>query len=498
METMGIKIAFLAVYIAMTIVIGVVSMKKVTGVNSFLLGGRNMGAWLSAFAYSTSYFSAVLFIGYAGKSGWGFGLPAVWIGVGNAVLGALAAWLLLAKPTRVMTHRLQVKTMPEFFGVRYGSDAMKIVSACIVFIFLIPYSASVYAGLSYLFESVLHIPYIYCMIFIAVLTALYLTMGGYIATALTDFIQGIIMLAGMAIMVIAIVSQPQVGGFTKIVENLRAVDPGLVSLFGGKNWFALLSLVVLTSIGTWALPQMVHKFYAIKDTRSIKKATAVSTVFCLIISVGAYFIGSLGRLFYTADEFKTVLNGNFDLIIPNILSTSLSTVVISIIMLLVLSASMSTLASIVLTSSSAITIDLVGGYLAKDMSKKRQMLLMRSLCVVFVALSFIIAYKPTGILLLMSFSWGALASAFMGPFIYGLFWKGTTKAGAFSGMLAGLGVLLALMFYFRFDAGLSAQCGLVGMVVSMVVTPVVSLFTKKLPEVHVRRVFTAETEDVAK
>ena len=495
---MAVKIAFLVAYIAMTIIIGVVSMKKVTGVNSFLLGGRNMGAWLSAFAYSTSYFSAVLFIGYAGKSGWAFGLPAVWIGVGNAVLGALVAWVMLAKRTRVMTHQLKVKTMPEFFGVRYNSDLLKILSACIVFVFLIPYSASVYAGLSYLFESVLHIPYLYCMIFIAVLTALYLTMGGYIATAMTDFIQGIIMLAGVVIMIVAIVSQPQVDGFSSIVSNLREVDPNLVSVFGGENWFALLSLVVLTSIGTWALPQMVHKFYAIKDVRSIKKATVVSTVFCLIISVGAYFIGSLGRLFYTAEEFQTQLGGNFDLIIPNILSTSLSTVVISIIMLLVLSASMSTLASIVLTSSSAITIDLVGGYLAKDMGRKGQMRLMRVLCVAFVVLSFIIAYKPTGILLLMSFSWGALASACMGPFIYGLFWKGTTKAGALAGMITGLAVLLALMVYFNFDSGLSAQCGLVGMVVSMVVVPVVSWFTKKLPAEHVAYAFTAETEGEAK
>ncbi|MDK2800530.1 MAG: solute:Na+ symporter, family [Clostridiales bacterium] len=490
-----LKFVFIALYVVLMLVIGFVSMKKASTLQDFFLGGRKMGPWVSAFAYGTTYFSAVLFIGYAGKIGWVFGLSSIWIGIGNAILGSLLAWIVLAKKTRNMTHRLDASTMPEFFEKRYNSRALKIFSALIIFIFLVPYSASVYAGLSYLFKSVFQIEYVYCMLFMAILTAIYLVLGGYMATVMTDFIQGIIMIVGILLMIGYVVVNPSVGGLTEGIQRLSQIPNDgirLVSFFGGSNWFGLLSLIVLTSFGSWGLPQMVHKFYAIKDEKSIFKATIVSTGFAMLIASGAYFVGAFGRLYL--NNTIPMVNGkqNFDMIMPEILKIALPEAVLIVILLLVLSASMSTLASIVLTSSSAIAIDLVQGYLFPNMKKDKVMLLMRILCLVFIIFSFIVAYKPNAILALMSFSWGTVAGAFIGPFIYGLYWKGTTQLGAWAGMVGGFLTSIILAIQSNMNASQAPMFGMIAMIVSIIAVPVVSVITPKFSHTHISEVFNTQ------
>lgn len=478
-----IKYVILLLFVAMMIAIGVYSKKKVSSVNDFFLGGRQMGPWISAFAYGTTYFSAVIFIGYAGRIGWNFGVSSVWIGIGNAILGSLLAWLVLAKKTRVMTHEMNASTMPEFFEKRYGSKALKVVTALVIFIFLVPYSASVYQGLGYLFESIFGIPFIYCMAAMAVLTGIYVLLGGYVATALTDFFQGIIMIFGLILMVLYIMYNPAVGGFAEGIHRLGSLPkegPALVSIFSGSpvNLFAL---VILTSLGTWGLPQMVHKFYAIRDEKAINKAMIVSTAFAALISCGAYFTGAFGRLFLD-NKAPVGANGvvNLDMVMPQILIKALPDYMLGIIVVLVLSASMSTLSSLVLVSSSAISMDLLKGIIAPQMKDKNVMLLMRVLCAVFIALSFIVAVTPNAILTLMSFSWGTVAGAFLAPFLYGLYWKGTNKYGAWAGFIAGIGCSIGGAILFKMSSALSANIGAVSMLVSLLVVPVVSKITAPL------------------
>jgi SSS family solute:Na+ symporter len=492
-----VKYLFLVLFVALMIAIGLYSRKKVNNVNDFFLGGRSMGPWISSFAYGTTYFSAVIFIGYAGRIGWNFGISSTWIGIGNAIIGSLLAWIVLAKRTRKMTHELNASTMPEFFEKRYNSKAMKIVTALIIFVFLVPYSASVYQGLGYLFEKAFGIPFVYCMAAMAVLTGIYLLLGGYVATAINDFVQGIIMLIGLIAMIICIISHPAVGGLGGGISRLSQipdVGPDLIKLFSGSP-ANLLALVILTSLGTWGLPQMVHKFYAIKDDDAIKKATIISTAFAIVIAGGAYFIGAFGRLFYIYNNVPAP--GNSDMVMPTVLEWALPDALFGLIMILVLSASMSTLSSLVLVSSSAISLDLIKGALFPQISKEKVMFLMRLLCVIFVAMSFFVAITPNAILTLMSFSWGTVAGAFLAPFIYGLYWKGTTKAGAWAGFIAGIAVSIGGAVYYGMDAGLSPNIGAVAMVVSLIAVPVVSFITAKLPEKHVEEVFNgrfAESE----
>ncbi|MEG1501744.1 MAG: sodium:solute symporter, partial [Clostridiales bacterium] len=343
-----------------------------------------------------------------GKSGWSFGLSDLWIVAGNAFVGSFLAWKLFARRTRCMTNRLKAITMPQFLSARYQSPKMKIFSALIIFIFLVPYSSSVYVGLSYFLNIVLDIPYEVSLFCIAGVTAFYLVLGGYFAVALTDFFLGILMILGVGAMLFFVVNSPQVGGLMNVVPALKAVDPVLTSPFGPDKW-ALFSLVFLTSVGTWGLPQMTQKFYAVKNEKVIKTATWVTFFLCAWIAFGAYFNGALCRLFFPSLD---AVGGNVDMLVPTMVSQVVPDLVLVMILLLVLSASMSTLASLVLVSSSAVAVDLMS-IVKPDMKKSSVVLWMRILCLVFIGLSLYLALNPNAIVSLMSFSWGAVAGSFL-------------------------------------------------------------------------------------
>lgn len=495
------KIIFLLVFFTVMVGVGVYSKKHTTNVNDFVLGGRAVGPWLTAFAYGTSYFSAVVFVGYAGQFGYKYGISATWIGLGNAVIGSLLAWVILGRRTRVMTKHLSASTMPDFFGKRYNSNTLRIVAAAISFIFLIPYTASVYNGLSRLFGMAFDIPYAVCVIVMAVLTGVYVVLGGYMATAINDFIQGIIMLFGIVAVIAAVLNGQ--GGFYEAIMKLSEIESDAALTMGQKGVFAsffgpdlpnLLGVVVLTSLGTWGLPQMVHKFYAIKDEKSIKSGTIISTVFAIVVSGGCYFLGGFGRLFDTPAIYGE--NGAivYDAIIPSMLST-LPDILIGIVIVLVLSASMSTLSSLVLTSSSTLTLDMIKGNIIKNMDEKKQLLCMRIMLVFFVVISVVIALDPpTFIAQLMGISWGALAGAFLAPFLYGLYWKGVTRAAVWASFICGVGITVANMFI-KFIAS-PINAGAVAMVAGLIIVPVVSLFTPKMNQEDVEEAFTCLEETV--
>lgn len=498
---MIVKLIMLIIFFGIMIGVGVTSRKHASSVTGFVLGGRNVGPWLTAFAYGTSYFSAVVFVGYAGQFGWKYGLASTWIGLGNAILGSLLAWVVLGRRTRIMTKHLHAATMPDFFGKRFSSNALRIAASGIVFVFLIPYTASLYNGLSRLFGMSFDIPYAVCVVLMATLTGVYVILGGYMATAINDFIQGIIMIGGI-IAVIAAVLNGQ-GGFMEAVRNLSMLDsdvavtlgqPGAFTSFFGPDPLNLFGVIILTSLGTWGLPQMVHKFYTIKNEKAVKTGTVISTLFAVVISGGCYFLGGFARLFDGPEIYAADGSIVYDSIIPQMLS-SLPDVLIGIVVILVLSASMSTLSSLVLTSSSTLTLDFIKGNVVKDLSEKKQLLLMRVLIVFFIVISVVLALNPpTFIAQLMGISWGALAGAFLAPFLYGLFWKGTTRIGVWSSFIVGVGITVLNMFLHFIESPINA--GAAAMIAGLVVVPIVSLLTPKMEKKQVEEIFTCYDEEV--
>ena len=484
---MVLKILMLILFFGCMVAVGIYCRRHATDVSGFVLGGRSVGPWLTAFAYGTSYFSAVIFIGYAGQFGWKYGIASTWIGLGNAFIGSLLAWVLLGRRTRLMTQKLSTATMPEFFGKRYLSNKLKIGASAIVFIFLIPYTASLYNGLSRLFGMAFQIDYTVCIIVMAILTGIYVIAGGYMATAINDFIQGIIMLVGIVAVILSVLAST--GGFMASLDALARVEdsavsttPGVFASFFGPDPINLFSVVILTSLGTWGLPQMVQKFYAIRSEKAISKGTIISTLFALVVAGGCYFLGGFGRLF--SDQINIAADG-YDAIIPTMLS-NLPDLLIGVVIILVLSASMSTLSSLVLASSSTLTLDFIKGLFVKEMSEKRQLFVMRILIIVFIAISAVIAvvqYKAnvTFIAQLMGISWGALAGAFLAPFIYGLYWKRTTKAAVWTSFLFGTIIMVLNMCcptLFPVMLQSPINCGAFAMVAGLILVPVVSLFTK--------------------
>ena len=490
---MVLKMILVVLFFAVMVGIGLYCRRHATDVNGFVLGGRSVGPWLTAFAYGTSYFSAVVFVGYAGQFGWKYGIAATWAGIGNAILGSLLAWAVLGRRTRIMTQHLDSATMPEFFGKRFGSPALKIAASVVTFIFLIPYTASLYNGLSRLFGMAFNIDYAVCVVVMAVLTGIYIIAGGYMATAINDFIQGIIMIFGICAVIVAVLKTQ--GGFLSALNGLAQVTdetvstaPGIFNSFFGPDPINLLGVVILTSLGTWGLPQMVQKFYAIKSEKSIGTGMIVSTVFALIVAGGCYFLGGFGRLFSGQMEMINGLpNGSYDSVVPTMLS-GLPDMLIALVVILVLSASMSTLSSLVLTSSSTFTLDLLKGHVIKEMDEKKQVFVMRCLIVVFILISVVLAivqYRSsvTFIAQLMGVSWGALAGAFLAPFLYGLYWKRTSKIACWCSfgfstvfmlaVISPLKTMLPALLQSPINAG--AFC----MIAGLIIVPVVSLFTPK-------------------
>lgn len=485
---MLVKILMMIVFIAAVVFIGLRTRGQAGSVEGFVLGGRNVGPWLSAFAYGTSYFSAVIFVGYAGQFGWKYGISATWIGVGNAFVGSLLAWVVLGLRTRRMTQRLGSATMPQFFGSRYQSEGLRVASAAIIFVFLIPYTASVYNGLSRLFEMAFGIDYTVCIIGMAIVTCVYVVLGGYMATVVNDFVQGVVMLVGI-IAIIAVVLANN-GGFMQAYTSLSQIPvedsamQGPLASFLGPEPLNLLGVVILTSLGTWGLPQMVGKFYAIKSDEAVKQGAIISTIFAVIVAGGSYFLGGFGRLYGDQIAFNPTTGAPvFDSIIPSMLST-LPDLLIGLVIVLVLSASMSTLSSLVLTSSSTLTIDLIKGRLVKDMDDKKQIVWMRILLVAFVVISAAIALwqytSPVNFIAqLMGISWGALAGAFLGPFVWGLYSARISRAAVWASFICGVGLTTANMFI-GFIAS-PVNCGAIAMVLSLIIVPVVSLFTPSVP-----------------
>lgn len=482
------KVLLLVIFFAVMIGIGIYARKHATNVNGFVLGGRSVGPWLTAFAYGTSYFSAVVFVGYAGQFGYKYGMASTWIGIGNALLGSLLAWVVLGRRTRIMTKHLKSMTMPDFFAKRYDSKSLRIAASMIAFIFLIPYTASVYNGLSNLFGMAFDIDYRLCVIVMAVLTGVYVIIGGYMATALNDLVQGIIMLFGIVAVIAAVLNGH--GGFMSAVKELAAVPsevmPGAYTSFFGPDPLNLLGVVILTSLGTWGLPQMIQKFYAIKDERAVHTGTIISTLFAVVVSGGCYFLGGFSQIsgVTPAADGKVA----YDTIIPLMLS-SLPDILIGIVIVLVLSASMSTLSSLVLTSSSTLTLDFIKPLFVKDMDEKKQLVWMRVLLAFFILLSVVIALDPPAFIAqLMGISWGALAGAFLAPFLYGLYWKGVTRAAVWASFICGVGITVSNMFLKYIASPINA--GAIAMIAGLVVVPVVSLLTPKLSKERVEDIFT--------
>ncbi len=520
-------------FVVVTIGVGFWGMKRSHTLSDFFIGGRTLGPWVSAFAYGTSYYSAVMFIGFAGQLGWGFGLNVLWISFGNTFLGCLLAWFVLGYRTRRMTQNLGVMTMPEFFDRRLNAPMIKIFAAIIIFLFLLPYSAAAFTGLAYLFKITLGIDFVYALLGMCVVTAVYLIMGGYHAISLNDFIQGMVMLVGSILMFFIVTNKA--GGFTEAISTIQTNYPAHLNN-QLPPWYVIAGATFMTSFGVWGLPQMVQKFYAIKDEKQILRAAIVTTVFSFIVVFAGYFNGSMMHVFYTnpervetveaaeayearlqktgglhdengkivpvpapymtnEDGSQKLKNGKpviaYDELVPRLLQTQMPPLLMAVIVVLVLSATMSTLSSLILVASSAIAIDLYKEHASLDESSQKPLYLIRFLNGLFILISALLTlFKFSFIVTMMSLSWGAVAGAFMAPYLYSLYWKRLNKYGVVAGMITGL--TLNIVLFFLVNPTVAAT---VAILAPFVVIPIVTLMTPKPDAELVELAFAKPSEE---
>lgn len=491
----------IGIYIVLMVVIGITQGKKAKSIADLTVGGRNAGAWLSALSYGTAYFSAVMFVGYAGGTGKGFGLWGILAGLGNAVFGSWLAWKVLARRSRDTSYRLKLKTMPQFFDKRYSSPSMKLFACVVIFVFLVPYSASVYKGLASVAEVLLGIDVDICMIIIAVVAALLLVFGGYLVQARADFMQGIVMMFGIALLIVCVIRCDAVEGFEGLKEYARSAGkvPGIANglpELNASQWISLLATVLMTSFGTWGLPQMVTKYFGIKDDKQAKKGVTISTFFAFLVAGGGYFIGSLCYRFFTFEQLNDPAAAGYvvqDYIVPNMLARAeLPSVLLGIVLVLLIAASVSTLCSVTLTASSTLTIDFIK-HLKKDISDKKTSLIIKVLCVIFIICSYVIANTDTAILDMMSYSWGIISGSFLAPYVIALYWKKMNTKGAWAGIISGF-VIAAVPAAAKLATGFTANetavwfagkgpvFACIAMVASLVICVAVSLVTKPTNE----------------
>jgi SSS family solute:Na+ symporter len=473
---MPAKVIVISLYAVMIVALGYAGMRRTRSFTDFFLGGGRVGPWMTAFTYAAAYFSAVLFIGFAGKIGWGFGYSGLWIAAANAFVGVLGVWGLLGHRIKTMAAEYGIHTMPEFLEKRYNSPFLKFFSALAVFVFFVPYSAAVFMGLSYLFTSNFGIDYTVALALMGGFTAVYMVMGGYRSMTMVDVVFGLIMVVGVTVLFGFTVRQG--GGLQSISEGLTAIDPGLTRVVGPPGAWPLFSLVFLTSVAPFGMPQLVQKFYAIKDRRSIRIGMIASTVFALLIASVAYFIGATTRLFISPEIApQAFADGKpvFDALIPELLARVVPGSLSVLMLLLILSASMSTLAALVLVSSSSVVKDLYAGFLRRSTDDRALTRLMRASSALFILLSVTLAYfKPATIVAILAVSWGAIGSVFLGPFVWGLFTTRVNKVGAIASAVLGLGTCIGL-----YAKGTSSpEAGTIGMMVSLAATPIFSLLRK--------------------
>ena len=473
---MLVKVLVIGAYAVLTLAVGWLGLKKARTFNDFFLGGRTVGPLMSAFTYAAAYFSAVLFIGFAGKVGWGFGLSGLWIALGNAFVGVLGVWALLGNRIRKMSVELQVTTMPEFLEKRYGSPFLKFIASVSVFVFLVPYSAAVFIGLSYLFKANFGIGFVSALLIMGLFTAFYLVLGGYKSMTMIDVVFGLIMCLGSAVLIGSTIDRA--GGLGRLTASLAAIEPRLTAAVGPGGAWPLLALVFLTSVAPFAMPQLVQKFYAIRDKRAVRRGMIASTAFSLLIAGAAYFTGAAARLFLTPESAPGAFAGGkpvFDVLMPEFLAKVVPPSLSILMLLLILSASMSTLAALVLISSSSVVKDLYAGFVNTSVSDRTLTRLMRVVSALFVLLSVVLAYfRPASIVAILSVSWGAIGSFFLGPFVWGLISRKVTRFGAIGSAVLGLGTCLGLSL-----SGLGpAEAGSIGMIVSFAATPLLSLIDR--------------------
>jgi SSS family transporter len=463
-------------YLALLILVGLITGRRTRSVEDFYIGGRKIGPWVTALSFVAAYFSSVVIVG-GGGFGYMFGMATLWIGAINVLIGCTVCWIVLGPRIRRFTKRLNTMTIPGFIGERYQSRFALIFSAFIIVIFMVFYNVSILKGMGHIFEVLMNIPYVYGILLAGVIILFYVSIGGYLAVVWTSFLQAWVM--GIGLIVLTVFSVRAIGGMSAANQALLAIDPGLVYTPGIWGWPGLISFALIVSFGVWGMPQLVVRFYSLKNLRVLKIGTVVATIgTCMALL--PYFNGAIARVLLPGLESP-------DLAIPTLAKTVLSPFGSAIVLAAVIAAGMSTFASVLIILSGSMIQDIIKSGFRKEINQSKSLLYGKISSVIIGIVSLIIAFRPPALVLtLTAFAWAVIASTTLWPLLFGIYWKRATKAACACAMIAGCATSLVWM-----AAGkpFGIHGFIPGIVVGFVVMISVSYLTPPFPEQHIKKIW---------
>ena len=451
-----IILATIIVYMAAMVVIGIVLSRRNSNVGDFYLGGRKLGPLVTAMSAEASDMSSYLLMGLLGLAYLTGGAEVGWTAIGLAI-GTYLNWLIVAKRLRVYSHKCGAITIPDFFSNRYKDDKKVLlgISALIILIFFVPYTASGFSACGKLFNSLFGWNYHTAMLISAVIIIAYTCTGGFLAASTTDLIQSIVMT--LALVSILIFGVSNAGGLGNVIDNAKSI-PGYFSLAsihnvetGGADKYSILTIASLLAwgLGYFGMPHILLRFMAVEDKQKLKTSRRIASIWVVISMAIAIFIGFIGNALTKKGEFAALSGADSERVIIKIAQymsdhhTALA-VIAGLVFAGILACTMSTSDSQLLAASSAASENILKSVLKIKMDEKKSMFTARIALVIIAVLGVIIAWdQNSSIFRVVSFAWAGFGATFGPVILTALFWKRSNKYGATAGMIAG-GVMVFL------------------------------------------------------
>jgi SSS family solute:Na+ symporter len=442
---------FMAIFAAVFVFLGYLGYKKTKTAEDYYVAGRKMGPIVIAFSYGATFISAVALIGFSGIASI-YGLSLLWLAFLNIFIGVLIAFIFYGFRTRKMGISLKAVTLPEMLGNRFNSKKLQASSGLIIAVFMIFYTTAVFLAISSLFEVTFGIPYWACVVIFTFVVGIYLVVGGLYAVMWTHAIQGILMLVGMLILAFGVYAM--LGGIGPAHEAAGSLTPDQLKVMGwtavpsgfttltsmpetfSPAFMMLLTLIFGVGIGVLAQPQLIIRYLSAKDEKSLRRAIPYGGIFILLMTFIAFSIGPLCNVLMI--ENGLIYPGTPDKVVPLIVNQLFPAWFAVLFLFAVLSAAMSTASALFHTAGASIGRDVCEKGLMKICTERKSLLITRVATIGIVVATLLLSlYPPDVVAVLTSFFFGLMACTFLAPYTFMLYWKKTSRAGVWAGMLGG-------------------------------------------------------------
>jgi SSS family solute:Na+ symporter len=442
---------FMFLFAVMFTFLGYLGYKKTKTAEDYFVAGRKMGAIVIAFSYGATFISAVALIGFSGIASI-YGHSILWLAFLNIFVGIFIAFVFYGFRTRKMGLSLNAMTLPEILGNRFNSTKLQAVSGLIIAVFMVAYTSAVFLAIASLFEVTFGIPYATCVIIFTVVVGVYLIVGGLYAVMWTHAIQGVLMLAGMLILTLGIYAM--LGGVGPAHEAAASLTPkilegigspaatqapnGLTSMppFLSQPFMMILTLIFGVGIGVLAQPQLITRYLTAKDEKALRRAIPYGGIFILLMTFTAFSIGPLCNVLMVNNGLT--YPGTPDKVVPLIVSEVFPQWFVFFFLFAVLAAAMSTASALFHTAGASIGRDVFEKGLLKGISHEKSVKITRIATIIIIVATLIITLNPLDVVAFMcAFFFGLMACTFLAPYTFMLYWKKTSRAGAWAGMLGG-------------------------------------------------------------